>query len=173
MPSNVLVDHSQTIGLESPMKIQSKVTPWLSFESEAEEAAEFYVSVIPDSQISRVTSNPETGSVLVVEFDLAGLPVCALNMGRPCELTTAFSFSVSCESQAEIDELWSKLSDGGKEIQCGWLNDRYGLAWQIVPAGIMEFWNAGDSVKTKRMVDAMLQMVKLDIARLEAAFEGR
>lgn len=155
------------------MKIKSKVTPWLSFESQARDAAEFYVSVIPESKIHGVTSNPDNAQVVVIEFELAGLPVCALNMGQPCEFTNSFSFSVACESQTEIDTLWSALSDGGKELRCGWLNDRYGVAWQIVPASMSRFWNANDPIKTKRMVAAMMNMVKLDIADLEDAFEGR
>jgi predicted 3-demethylubiquinone-9 3-methyltransferase (glyoxalase superfamily) len=154
------------------MKIQTKVTPWLSFASQALEAAEFYVSMIPDSNIDRVTMNPATETPIVVDFVLGGLPVCSLNTGEDFGFTNAFSFSVACENQAEIDHLWSHLCAGGKEIQCGWLNDRFGVAWQIVPAKIMDYWNTGEPEKMKRMMDAMMKMIKLDIAELDAAFHG-
>ncbi len=154
------------------MRIETKVTPWLTFSTQAKEAAEFYTSVIPDSQILSIQNNPATSGVIVVNFVLGGLPVCALNAGQDFGFSNAFSFSVACDNQDEIDTLWSKLTDGGKEIQCGWLNDRYGVAWQIVPAKVMDYWDADDPAATKRMFDAMMGMVKLNIAELDAAFNG-
>lgn len=154
------------------MKIQPTVTPWLGFNSQAKEAADFYVSVIPDSKIISTVHNPASGDVLVVEFQLGGLPVFALNVGQDWKFTTAFSLSVACETQDEIDRLWRALADGGEEIQCGWLTDRFGLAWQIVPANIMEMWKEGDVAKTGRILEAITGMVKLDKATLEAAFHS-
>lgn len=154
------------------MKIQPTVTPWLGFNSQAKEAADFYVSVVPDSKILSTVNNPASGNLLVVEFQLGGLPLFALNVGQDWKFTNAFSLSVACQTQDEIDRLWSALTDGGEEIQCGWLTDKFGLAWQIVPANIMEMWNEGDPVKTGRMLEALMGMVKLDKAALEAAFEG-
>ena len=154
------------------MKIQPTVTPWLGFNSQAQEAAEFYVSVIPNSKLVSTIRNPASGEVLVVEFELGGLPVFALNVGQDWKFTNAFSFSVACETQDEIDRLWNTLSAGGQEIQCGWLTDKYGLAWQIVPAGVMEMWKTNDAAKTGRLMAALGGMVKLDKAALEAAFHG-
>ena len=154
------------------MKMQPTVTPWLGFKSQAKEAAEFYVSVIPDSRIIRTINNPASGEVLVVEFQLGGLPVFALNVGQDWKFTNAFSLSVACETQEEVDRLWAALSEGGQEIQCGWLTDKYGLAWQIVPASVMEMWKDGNTAKTGRMLNALTGMVKLDKATLEAAFHG-
>lgn len=154
------------------MKIQPAVTPWLSFRSQALEAAEFYVSVIPNSKIVSTIRHPASGEVLVVEFELGGLLMFALNVGQDWKFTNAFSLSVACETQPEMDRLWGALAEGGQEIQCGWLTDRYGLAWQIVPAGVMEMWKTNDPVKTGRLMAALGGMVKLDKAKLEAAFHG-
>jgi predicted 3-demethylubiquinone-9 3-methyltransferase (glyoxalase superfamily) len=155
------------------MKIQPTVTPWLSFRSQAQEAAEFYVSVIPNSRLVSTIHHPANGEVLVVEFELGGLPVFSLNVGQDWKFSNAFSLSVACETQDEIDRLWSALSEGGQEIQCGWLTDKYGLAWQIVPANVMEMWKAKDTAKTGRLLAALGGMVKLDKGALEAAFHGR
>lgn len=154
------------------MKVQPTVTPWLGFKSQAKEAADFYVSVIPDSKIISTVNHPASGDVLVVEFQLGGLPVFALNVGQDWQFTNAFSLSVACESQEEIDRVWAALTAGGQEIQCGWLTDRFGLAWQIIPANVMEMWKDGDAAKTGRMLEALTGMVKLDKAALEAAFHG-
>lgn len=154
------------------MKIQPTVTPWLGFKSQAKEAAEFYVSIIPDSKIVSVIDHPATGDVLVVEFVLGGLTLFALNTGQECPGSIAFSLSVACESQGEIDRIWNALTQGGKEIQCGWLADKFGLSWQIVPANIMELWKSGDATKTTRLMEAIGGMVKLDKQALEDAFHG-
>jgi predicted 3-demethylubiquinone-9 3-methyltransferase (glyoxalase superfamily) len=154
------------------MIIQPSVTPWLGFNSEAKEAAEFYVSVIPNSKIVSTVDSPQSGAVLVVEFLLGGLPVFALNVGQDWGFTNAFSLSVACETQEEIDRLWAALAEGGQEIQCGWLTDKFGLAWQIVPANVMEMWRDPDTAKSGRMFEALTSMVKLDKAAIEAAFHG-
>lgn len=154
------------------MKLQPTVTPWLGFHSQAQEAAEFYVSVIPDSKIVSTIRHPASGEVLVVEFELGGLPMFALNVGQDWKFSNSFSLSVACETQDEIDRLWKVLSAGGQEIQCGWLTDKYGLAWQIVPSGIMDLWKTNDTAKTSRLLAALGGMVKLDKAALEAAVYG-
>lgn len=152
------------------MKLQPTVTPWLGFKSQAHEAAEFYVSVIPDSRIVSTVNSPARGEVLVVEFELGGLPVFALNVGQDWQFTNAFSLSVACQTQDEIDRLWAALSEEGEEIRCGWLTDKFGLAWQIVPANVMELWNNPDTAKAGSMMETLKGMVKIDKAALEAAF---
>ena len=150
---------------------RQKITPCLWFDNNAEEAANFYISIFKDSKIVNVVRTTEAGpgplgSVLLIEFQLAGLPFIALNGGPFHKFNEAISLSVDCESQAEIDEMWEKLSAGGAQGQCAWLKDRYGLSWQIVP-----------SVLPKLMSDrgrsALLQMTKLDIQKLQDAYEGR
>jgi len=156
-----------------------KITPHLWYSHEAEEAAAFYVSIFPNSRVKRVTpllsdspSGPP-GSVKVVEFELFGQDFMAITAGPLDSFNHAVSFIVNCDDQAEIDRYWSALlQGGGSPEQCGWLKDRYGLSWQIVPSMFGEMMNAGDKSKVKRMTDAMLTMVKLDIAKLQAAFEG-
>lgn len=155
------------------MRVQTRVTPWLGFRSEAEEAANFYTSIIPDSRIVKVMRNPASGASMVVEFELGGLQVFALNTGADWKFTEAFSFSVACDTQSEIDRVWAALTAGGKEIQCGWLADRYGLHWQVVPSQTGKWLSDPDTTKTGRMMAAMMQMVKLDIATLQAAFDGK
>ncbi|MCB1121152.1 MAG: VOC family protein [Verrucomicrobiae bacterium] len=155
------------------MKIKTKVTPWLGFSGQAEEAANFYISLIPDSAIGKITRNPADGKVMVVEFTLGGLPVFALNGGPDWKFTEAFSFSVACDTQEELDRLWSALTDGGKEVQCGWLVDKYGLHWQIVPSQIMDWINPSDPERAMRVLNAVWSMVKLDIPTLQTAFEGK
>lgn len=156
------------------MKIQ-KVTPFLSFDGQAEEAARFYVSLLPDSRIDRVTRSPmataggAVGSVLLVEFTLAGSPFIALNTPG-FSFTEAVSFQIACEDQAETDRLWAALTaDGGKEIACGWLKDRWGVFWQITPVRLMALITDADRDRAGRAMAAMVQMVKIDIATLEAA----
>lgn len=156
----------------------SKIRPCLWFDGEAEEAAKFYVSLLPDSRVERVQRNVmdspagKAGTVLVVDFTLAGQRFLALNGGMRFEYTHAVSFEVDCADQAEVDRLWDALSDGGKVEQCGWLKDRYGVSWQIVPTVLPELLGDPDPAKAQRVMQAMLQMIKLDIAGLKAAYEG-
>ena len=156
----------------------SKITPCLWFDGEAEEAAKFYVSLLPDSRIDRVqrnvTDSPagKAGTVLVVAFTLAGQRFLALNGGTRFEYTHAISFQVDCVDQAEVDRLWDGLSAGGSTERCGWLKDRYGVSWQIVPNVLPQLLGDPDPAKAQRVMQAMLQMVKLDIAGLKAAHAG-
>ena len=152
-----------------------KVTPFLWFDDQAQEAAEFYVSVFPNSRVLDVTHygsagpRPE-GMVMTVSFELDGTEFVALNGGPQFRFTEAISFSVVCETQEEVDELWEKLSDGGEEGPCGWLKDRYGMSWQVNPRVLSEMLDDPDPARSKRVMQAMLQMKKLDIARLEQAY---
>jgi predicted 3-demethylubiquinone-9 3-methyltransferase (glyoxalase superfamily) len=149
-----------------------KVTPFLWFDDQAEEAAELYVSVIPNSKITSVNRYEAAGAT-TVSFELDGQPFTALNGGpQSFGFNESFSLAVSCESQAEVDEYWSKLTEGGEEGPCGWLKDRYGLSWQIVPARLLELMGDPDREKAQRVTDAMMQMRKIDIAALEEAAEG-
>jgi predicted 3-demethylubiquinone-9 3-methyltransferase (glyoxalase superfamily) len=156
----------------------SKITPCLWFEKDAEQAARFYVSLLPDSRVDSVTPLPAdspsgpAGSVQVVEFTLAGQSFMAMSAGPLDPFNHAISFMVNCDSQAEIDRLWDALSDGGSIEQCGWLKDRYGVSWQIVPAVLGEMMKDNDKAKARRVAQAMLQMVKLDIAGLRKAYDG-
>jgi len=157
----------------------SKIRPCLWFDGEAEEAARFYASVFPNSRIDRVQKNVmdspagKAGTVLVVEFTLAGQRFMALNGGTRFEYTHAISLEVDCADQAEVDRLWDALSDGGSIEQCGWLKDRYGVSWQIVPTVLARMLGDPDTAKAQRVMQAMLQMIKLDIAGLKAAYDGR
>jgi predicted 3-demethylubiquinone-9 3-methyltransferase (glyoxalase superfamily) len=157
----------------------SKIVPHLWYSEKAEEAAAFYASIIPDSHVDSVTHLPAdspsgpAGSVQVVEFTLAGQPFQAINAGPLDPFNHAISFVVSCEDQAEIDRLWDALSEGGRIEQCGWLKDRYGLCWQIVPRVLGAMMKDPDRPRARRVAEAMLKMVKLDIAGLQAAYEGR
>ena len=156
----------------------SKIAPCLSFDGEAEEAANFYVSLLSNSHIDQVqrnvTDSPagKAGTVLTVAFTLAGQRFLALNGGTRFEYTPAISFMVDCAHQAEVDRLWDALSDGGAPNRCGWLKDRYGVSWQIVPTVLPKLLGDRDPVKAQRVMQAMLQMSKLDIAALEAAHAG-
>jgi len=159
--------------------MQLKITPFLWYAAEAEEAAAFYASIFPDSRILRVTTLPSEspsgppGSVKLVDFELCGQPFTAMTAGPLDPFNHAISFSVSCADQAELDRYWNALLDGGSTEACGWLKDRYGLSWQIVPAVLAEMMAEPDRAKAKRAADAMLQMIKIDIAALQAAYEGR
>ena len=160
------------------MAIQ-KITPFLWYATEAEEAANFYASIFPDSRVTRVTALPgespsgPPGSVKVVEFELFGQPFTAMSAGPLDPFNHAISLAVTCEDQAEIDRYWDGLlAGGGIPEQCGWLRDRYGLCWQIVPAKFGEMMADPDRARAKRVADAMLKMVKFDIAALEAAYAG-
>jgi predicted 3-demethylubiquinone-9 3-methyltransferase (glyoxalase superfamily) len=155
-----------------------KITPFLWFDTEAEPAAEFYVSIFKDSQILEVTRYGEagpgvSGSVMTVRFVLDGQEFIALNGGPDFKFTEAVSFSVDCKTQEEVDELWAKLTDGGEEGPCGWLKDRYGLSWQINPTVLGEMLHDPDAEKSARVMQAMLQMRKIDIAGLQKAYDGR
>jgi predicted 3-demethylubiquinone-9 3-methyltransferase (glyoxalase superfamily) len=155
-----------------------KVTPWLWFETEGEEAAKFYTSVFDNARITEVThygpAGPGVeGSVMTVSFELDGLQLVALN-GGPAHFgfSEALSLQVSCASQDEVDHFWTGLSEGGEEGPCGWLKDRFGVSWQIVPTRLEELINDPDRDKANRAFQAMMQMKKLDIAALERAAEG-
>ena len=155
-----------------------KITPFLWFDTQAEEAAELYVSLFKNSRIGQIARygdagpGPE-GQVMTIEFELDGLQFTALNGGPMYKFTEAFSMQVGCEDQAEIDRLWDKLTaDGGEPGRCGWLKDRFGLSWQIVPARMGELVGGSDPAKAARAMQAMLQMNKLDIAALQKAREG-
>jgi predicted 3-demethylubiquinone-9 3-methyltransferase (glyoxalase superfamily) len=156
----------------------SKIAPCLWFDGEAEEAAKLYVSLLPNSRIDHVQKNVtdspagKAGSVLIVKFTLAGQRFLALNGGTRFEYTHAISFQVDCADQAEVDRLWDGLSDGGAVERCGWLKDRYGVSWQIVPNVLPQLLGDPDPAKAQRVMQAMLQMVKLDIAGLKAAHAG-
>jgi len=156
-----------------------KVSTCLWFNTEAETAAQFYVSLFENSRITgrsrygKGARMPE-GTVLMVTFELAGTEFMALNGGPLFPFTEASSMVVQCDSQPEIDRLWNALiADGGKAVQCGWLKDRYGLSWQIVPSRIREMLQNTDQAKTDRVFAAIMTMVKIDIAKLEAAYEGK
>jgi len=155
-----------------------KITPFLWYSTQAEEAAAFYASVFPDSRVERVVTLPSEspsgppGSVKVVDFVLFGQPFVAMTAGPLDPFNHAVSFVVNCENQAEIDRYWNALLDGGTPEQCGWLKDRFGLSWQIVPTVLGDMMADPDRAKAKRAADAMLKMVKIDIATLQAAYTG-
>ena len=153
-----------------------KVTTFLWFDNQAEEAANFYVSLFKNSKITSVTRYGEAGpgpagSVMIVNFQLDGVEFTALNGGPQFKFTEAISLSVDCESAEEVDRLWEKLTDGGEESMCGWLKDRYGLSWQIVPSLLGRLMSDPDPVKSQNVMKAMLQMRKLDSAALQAAYD--
>jgi predicted 3-demethylubiquinone-9 3-methyltransferase (glyoxalase superfamily) len=157
----------------------SKVSPCLWFNGEAEEAAKLYISLLPDSKIETVQRNTvdspggKAGSVLVVEFTLAGQRFMALNGGVRMEYTPAVSFKIDCADQAEVDRLWEALTaNGGQADRCGWLRDRYGVSWQIVPTVLPKYLGGTDRAGAQRAMQAMLSMGKLDIAGLKRAYEG-
>jgi predicted 3-demethylubiquinone-9 3-methyltransferase (glyoxalase superfamily) len=158
--------------------MSSKIAPCLWFAGDAEEAAKFYVSLLPNSRIDHVQRNPvdspggKKGTVLVVEFTLAGQRYLALNGGMRFEHTHAVSFHIDCEDQAEVDRLWDALSAGGEIEQCGWLKDRYGVSWQIIPRALPKLLADPDQAKSGRVMQAMLEMIKIDIAGLEKAARG-
>ena len=156
-----------------------KVTPCLWFDGNAEEAANFYVSLLPDSRIDKVLRSPadnpsmKEGGVLMVDFTLAGRQYSGLNGGPQFPFTEAVSFVVHCEDQAEVDRLWDALTaNGGMPVQCSWLKDRFGLSWQIVPEEMLEMLSSPDRDAARRAMEAMMTMVKLDLAELKRAFEG-
>lgn len=156
----------------------AKIIPHLWYAEKAQEAASFYVSLLPDSRIDSVTTLPAdtpsgpAGSVQIVEFTLAGQSYLALNAGPLDPFNHAISFVINCDDQAEIDRLWDALSEGGTVEQCGWLKDRYGVSWQIVPRVLGEMMKDRDPARTRRVAEAMLKMVKLDIDGLRRAYDG-
>lgn len=154
-----------------------KITPFLWFNDNAEEAAKFYTSVFEDSKIITVAHYGETGpgpagSVMTVKFQLAGQEFVALNGGPQFQFSEAISFVVNCDSQDEIDRFWEQLSAGGETSRCGWLADKFGLWWQVVPAALADMFDDEDSTRSERVMRAMLQMDKLDLARLQQAYRG-
>jgi predicted 3-demethylubiquinone-9 3-methyltransferase (glyoxalase superfamily) len=160
-----------------------RITPFLWFDEQAEEAAKFYVSIFERSRVTGVTRYDEAGSqaagrpkgsVMTVAFELAGQQFTAINGGPVFKFTEAISFVVNCETQKEVDHFWDKLtSDGGEEVQCGWLKDKYGMAWQVTPRVLLEMLQDKDAARAERAMAAMLTMKKIDIAALEEAFGGR
>jgi predicted 3-demethylubiquinone-9 3-methyltransferase (glyoxalase superfamily) len=144
------------------------ITPFLWFDGKVEEAMNFYVSVFKNSKVTNVTPGPN-GTVMSATFELDGQKFIALNGGPMFSFTPAISFFVNCDTQAEVDELWEKLSDGGQRERCGWLKDKYGLSWQVVPSILGKLLQDQDAGKAQRVVAAMLQMDKLDIERLSHA----
>jgi len=154
-----------------------RITPFLWFDKDAEDAANFYVSVFPNAKIGSVSrygeaAPGEAGSVMTVEFELEGQRFVALNGGPQYKFTEAVSFVIDCETQDEVDEYWEKLSEGGEKGPCGWLKDRYGLSWQVVPSVLPELLTDSDPEKAQRVMNAMLQMSKLEIEPLRRAYEG-
>ena len=160
-----------------------KISPCLWFDGNGEEAAKFYVSVFPDSRMGTIMRWPadgtgpnagaKKGDVLALDFTLAGQSFKALNGGPLFKFNEAISLSVDCKDQAEVDKLWDALtSDGGKAVQCGWLKDKYGLSWQIVPRRLYELINDKDIAKAGRVMAAMMQMIKIDVAAIEKAAAG-
>lgn len=152
-----------------------KITTFLWFDNQAEEAARFYVSIFKNSRITNISRYGDTGpgakgSVMVVAFELDDQGFAALNGGPQFKFTEAISLQVNCETQAEVDELWEKLSAGGKKDRCGWLKDKYGLSWQITPVVLMKMLGDPDPVKADRVMKVMMEMDKIDIARLQEAY---
>jgi predicted 3-demethylubiquinone-9 3-methyltransferase (glyoxalase superfamily) len=157
--------------------MEQRIVTNLWFDAQAEEAAEFYTSVFDNSRIISKSHYPEdspgkAGTVMTVEFELDGLPFLALNGGPEFTFSEAISFQVSCESQEEVDRYWSALTDGGEEGPCGWLKDRFGLSWQIVPTALPRLLKDADGDKAQRVMAAMLKMRKIEIAELEQAAEA-
>jgi predicted 3-demethylubiquinone-9 3-methyltransferase (glyoxalase superfamily) len=153
-----------------------KITPFLWFDGKAEEAMNFYVSVFKNSKVGRVTRYGEAGpgpkgTVMSATFQLDGQDFFALNGGPQFTFSPAISFFVNCETQQEVDELWDKLSEGGEKQRCGWLKDKYGLSWQIIPSALGKMLGDKDAEKAKRVMTAMLQMDKIDIDRLQQAYD--
>lgn len=158
-----------------------KITPFLWFDDQAEEAAKFYTSIFKDSKVGRIarygeeaaekTGRPK-GSVMTVEFELEGQQFVGLNGGPMFKFTEAVSFIVNCETQEEVDYFWEKLSEGGEKSRCGWLTDKFGLAWQVVPTVLIDMLHDKDPGKSQRVMEAVLQMDKIDINSAKQAYQG-
>lgn len=154
-----------------------KITPFLWFDGQAEEAMNHYVSIFRNSKVGTVTRCGDAGpgpkgSVLVASFELDGCRFSALNGGPLFQFTEAVSFVVDCEDQAEVDEMWERLSEGGETGRCGWLKDRFGVSWQVIPRILIELINDPDADKARRVTEAMMRMTRIDIAALRRAAEG-
>ena len=147
-----------------------KITPFLWFDGQAEEAMLFYTSIFKNSKILDLTRGPD-GKALSANFQLEGQEIIAYNAGPEFKFNEAISLFVSCQTQAEVDELWAKLTEGGEAVQCGWLKDKFGLSWQIVPTDLPKYLGGPDPAGAQRALQAMLKMVKLDIAGIKAAYE--
>ncbi len=153
-----------------------KITPYLWFDDNAEEAVSFYVSIFKNSKIGSVTRYGDAGpgpkgQVMIMNFEIEGLNFVALNGGPQYKFTEAISLFVNCATQKEVDDLWEKLSEGGEKGPCGWLKDKYGLSWQIIPQALMDLMQDKDPEKSRRVTEAMLKMSKIDIAALRRAYE--
>jgi predicted 3-demethylubiquinone-9 3-methyltransferase (glyoxalase superfamily) len=160
------------------MSTKQKITTFLWFDKEAEEAANHYISIFKNSRVLSVSRYGDAGpgprgGVMVVRFQLEGQEFVALNGGPHVKFTEAISLLVDCDTQQEVDELWTKLGAGGEESQCGWLKDKYGLSWQITPNALFRLMEDPDPARSKRVMEAMLQMRKIDIAALERAYDDR
>jgi predicted 3-demethylubiquinone-9 3-methyltransferase (glyoxalase superfamily) len=158
-------------------KSMDKITPFLWFDTQAEEAANFYVSIFKNSKIDSILRYGDAGpgpkgTVMLVSFHLEGQKFSALNAGPQYKFTPAISLYVDCESQSEVDELWDKLLAGGQPMQCGWLTDKFGLSWQIVPRVLIELMQDKDTVKAQRVLQAMMKMIKIEIEPLKRAYRG-
>lgn len=154
-----------------------RISPCLWFDNQAEEAVDFYLSVFKNAKIKSTTRFGEAGpgpkgSVMVIAFELDGVELIALKGGPVFKFNEAVSLSISCQSQSEVDHYWNKLTAGGAEGQCGWLKDKYGVSWQVVPLPLTELMASSDAPRVKRMTEAMFKMKKLDIATLERAYSG-
>jgi predicted 3-demethylubiquinone-9 3-methyltransferase (glyoxalase superfamily) len=163
-------------------EIKQKITPCLWFDTQAEKAANFYASVFKNSRIKHVSRygkagrevhGKEAGSVMVVEFEIDGQTFTALNGGPHFKFNEAVSFQVSCETQAEIDHFWNRLSQGGQESRCGWLKDKYGVSWQIVPSVLPQMMTGADGAAADRVMNAVLKMKKFDLDALTRAYAGQ
>jgi len=155
-----------------------KITPFLWFDNKAEEAMHFYVSIFKNSKVGSVTRYGDEGpgpkgTVMTATFELEGQEFVGLNGGPQFKFTEAISFLVNCEAQEEVDEFWEKLSEGGEEGRCGWLKDKFGLSWQIVPTALGEMLQDKDAARSQRVMHALLQMDKIDIAALKRAYEQK
>jgi predicted 3-demethylubiquinone-9 3-methyltransferase (glyoxalase superfamily) len=158
------------------MATAKKITPFLWFDGQAEDAANFYVSIFENAKILSVsrygeTAPGETGTVMTVSFELDGQQFVALNGGPEYKFSPAISFSIECRDQQEVDHFWNRLSEGGRTSQCGWLNDKFGITWQVVPSVLPELLQSDDDAKAEAAMKAMLQMTKLDIKELQDAYD--
>jgi predicted 3-demethylubiquinone-9 3-methyltransferase (glyoxalase superfamily) len=156
---------------------KQKITPFLWFDKEAEDAAKLYTSIFKNAKMGMIARYPEgtpgtAGSVMTVQFELEGITFTALNAGPMFKFTEAISFVVHCKDQAEVDYFWDKLSAGGSVQQCGWLKDKFGLSWQIVPDALIELTTGKDAARAQRVFAAMMKMVKIDVPTLEKAAAG-
>lgn len=151
------------------MEVKQKITPFLWFDGKAEEAINFFVSIFKNSKIGSVNRIGKEGALMTATFQIEGQQFMVLNGGPMFSFTPAISLFVSCETQEEVDKLWERLSEGGQKKQCGWLQDKFGLSWQIIPTVLGRLLHGGEAEKSKRVMEAMLKMTKIDIALLEQA----